>query len=140
MLDSFGAVGIVPTPQCPQGVVYAVTTLWESYSHTIRVTVLDRNGNYKVNVPVAFFGFPEEGLVDTSGACRSSAHIVYTNENGEACYTMGSGSAYSPELGQRGYHAVWVMDGIPSDCVEGLGWVALTDHSHLDVTYREVAR
>jgi hypothetical protein len=136
--DSFGAVGIAEASQCPQGVVYAVTTLWESYSHTIRVTVLDRNGNPRVNVPVAFFGFPEEGVVDTSGSCRNSAHIVYTNENGQACYIMGPGSAYSPELGEPGYHAVWVMDGTPSDCVEGLGWVALTDHSHLDVTYREV--
>lgn len=132
-------MGIVHSPQCPQGVVYAVTKLWESYSHSIRVTVLDRNGNYKANVPVGFFGFPEEGVVDTSGACRPSAHIVYTNANGEATYTMGEGSAYSPDLGEPGYHAVWVMDGIPSDCVQGLGWVKLTNHAHLDVTYREIS-
>jgi hypothetical protein len=137
--ERFGAVGIVHTPDCPGGVVYAVVTLWESYSHTIRVTVLDSGGSPKVNVPVAFFGFPGEGLVDTPGSCRPSAHIVHTNENGEACYTMGSGSAYSPELGEAGYHAVWVMDGTPSDCVGGLGWVALTDHAHLDVTYREIS-
>lgn len=137
--DTFGPVRISEVSQCPQGVVYAVTTLWESYSHSIRVTVLDRNGNYKTNVPVAFFGFPEPGAIDTSGACRSSAHIVYTNEQGQACYTMGDGSAYSPELGEPGYHAVWVMDGTSSDCVQGLGWRSLTDHSHLDVTYREVS-
>jgi len=136
--EMFGAVGIVPTPSCPGGAVYAVVTLWESYSHSIRVTVLDRNGNPKVNVPVAFFGFPEEGVVDTSGACRPSAHIVYTNERGEATYTMGSGSAYSPDLGEAGYHAVWVMDGMPSDCVQGLGWVNLTNHAHADVTFREI--
>jgi hypothetical protein len=137
--ERFGAVGVVHTPNCPGGEVYAVVTLWESYSHAIRVTVLDWGGNPKVNVPVAFFGFPEEGLVDTSGSCRPSAHVVYTNENGEATYPMGPGSAYSPELGERGYHAVWVMDGTPSDCVEGLGWVALTDHAHLDVTYRQIS-
>ena len=125
---------------CPDGVVYAIVELAHSTDVTLRVTVQDRYGNPKPAVEVAFFGFGP--YVETPGGCcgrKPNAHIEVTNERGEATYSMGDGSAYSPDDGP-GYHAVWVMDGIPSDCADGLGWVAATFHDHLNVTFREISR
>lgn len=125
---------------CPDGVAYAVVELAHYTDVTLRVTVQDRYGNPKPGVQVAFFGFEPSELTD-GGCCgrKPSALIKVTNDRGEATHTMGSGSAYSPDLGQKGYHAVWVMDGIPSDCADGLGWVSLTFHDHLNVTFREIS-
>ncbi len=132
--EVFGGVGTVEAANCPERTVYAVDTLWESHDVALRVTVLDGNGNRMPNVPVAFFGF--EDAVDTPGACRPNAHVVYTNQDGEANMVMGWGSAYIPP--NAGYHAVWVMDSLPSDCVTGLGMVDYTEHWHLNVTFRQV--
>jgi hypothetical protein len=134
--EVFGAVGTEQASNCPSGSVYAVDTLWESHDVSLRVTVLDGNGNRMTNVPVAFFGFDD--VVDTPGACRPNAHVMYTNQDGEANMVMGWGSAYIPP--NAGYHAVWVMDSLPSDCVTGLGMVDYTEHWHLNVTFRLVSR
>jgi len=133
--EVFGGVGTQEAANCPGGSVYAVDTLWESHDVSLRVTVLDGNGNRMPNVPVAFFGF--EDAVDTPGACRPNAHVMYTNHDGEANMVMGWGSAYIPP--NAGYHAVWVMDSLPSDCVTGLGMVDYTEHWHLNVTFRLVS-
>jgi hypothetical protein len=124
---------------CPNGTVYSIVELAQYTDVTLRVTVLDRNGVPKPGVQVAFFGF--EPAVETPGGCcgrKPVAHMETTNERGEATYAMGPGSAYWPEEGQKGYHAVWVADGNPSDCADGLGWVGLTFHDHLNVTFREI--
>ena len=134
--DVFGGVGVQETTNCPAGAVYAVDTLWECHDVSLRATVLDGNGNRMPNVPVAFFGFG--ATVDTPGACRPNALVVYTNQDGEANVPMGWGSAYIPPA--AGYHAVWVMDSAASDCVTGLGMVDYTEHWHLNVTFRQVAR
>jgi hypothetical protein len=134
LIDVFGGVGVQEATSCPGGAVYAVDTLWESHDVSLRVTVLDRNGNRAANVPVAFFGFDD--VVDTPGACRPNAHVVYTNAEGEANVVMGWGSAYIPP--NAGYHAVWVMDSTASDCVTGLGMVDYTEHWHLNVTFRQI--
>lgn len=128
-------------PSCPGGTVYSVVKLVEYTDMSLRVTVWDRHGNPKPGVQVAFFGF-DPSVVTDGGCCgrKPRAHIELTNDRGEATYTMHRDSAYSPDLGEKGYHAVWVMDGIPSDCVDGLGWVALTFHDHLNVTFREIAQ
>ncbi len=124
---------------CPGGAVYSVVQLAQYTDMTLRVTVHDRNGTPKPGVQVAFFGF--QPYEDTPGGCcdrKHVAHMEVTNERGEATYPMGPDSAYWPQEGQRGYHAVWVVDGIASDCVDGLGWVGLTFHDHLNVTFREI--
>jgi hypothetical protein len=127
------------TSSCPGGTVYSIVKLAQYTDVTLRVTVLDRNGAPKPGVPVAFFGFdPAE---ETVGGCcgrKPNAHMEITNERGEATYVMGHGSAYWPQEGQKGYHAVWVADGKASDCADGLGWVGLTFHDHLNVTFREI--
>jgi hypothetical protein len=134
--QTFGGVGVQETPNCPDGTVYAVDGLWESHDVSLRATVLDIYGNKVRNMPVAFFGFGD--AIDTPGACRPNAHVVYTNQDGEANVPMGWGSAYVPPA--AGYHAVWVMDGSASDCVTGLGMVDYTDHWHLNVTFRQMSR
>jgi hypothetical protein len=124
---------------CPGGAVYAIVELAHKTDVTLRATVLDRNGNPKPGVQVAFFGF--EPCVETPGGCcgrKPVAHMEMTNEEGKATYSMGHGSAYWPDQGQKGYHAVWVVDSIASDCADGLGWVGLTNHDHLNVTFREI--
>jgi len=133
---TFGGVAIQETGNCPGGVVYAVDTLWEYHDVSLRATVLDGGGNRMPNVPVAFFGFG--GTVETPGACRPNATVVYTNQDGEANMVMGWGSAYIPPA--AGYHAVWVMDSAGSDCVTGLGMVDYTEHQHLNITFRLVSR
>jgi len=130
----FGPVAIHETAICPRGAVYAVDTLSDYHDVSLRVTVLDGDGNRMPNVPVAFSGFDDE--IDTPGACRPNAQVVYTNENGEATMVMGSGHSYMPPA--AGPLAVWVMDSMSSDCVTGLGWVAYTFHQHLNVTFRTV--
>ncbi len=135
MEETFGGVALQRTSSCPDGVVYAVDTLWESHDVALRVTVLDAGGNRVTNVPVAFFGFDDS--IDTPGACRPSAHIEYTNQDGEANVPMGWGSAYAPPA--AGYHAVWILDR-SSDCVTGLGMVEYTAHWHLNVTFRQISR
>jgi hypothetical protein len=134
--ETFGGVGIQEAANCPGGAVYAVDRLWEYHDVSLRVTVLDGYGNRVPNVPVAFFGFGD--TVDTPGACRPNAHVVYTNHEGEANVPMGWGSAYIPP--NAGYHAVWVMDSTASDCVTGLGMVDYTDHWHLNVAFRLVSQ
>ena len=134
--DVFGGVGTQEAANCPGGAVYAVDTLWECHDVSLRATVLDGSGNRMPNVPVAFFGFG--ATVDTPGACRPNATVVYTNQDGEANMVMGWGSAYIPP--NAGYHAVWVMDSVASDCVTGLGMVDYTEHWHLNVTFRLVSR
>jgi hypothetical protein len=124
---------------CPGGSVYSIVKLAQYTDVTLRVTVLDRGGNPKPGVQVAFFGFDPH--VDTPGGCcgrKPVAHMEVTNERGEATYVMGHGSVYWPAEGQKGYHAVWVADNIASDCADGLGWVGLTFHDHLNVTFREI--
>jgi hypothetical protein len=144
LLEEFGAVGVQNAGECPQGVVYAVDTLRESTSTSLAVTVLDRNGARAVNAAVAFFGFdatscPAAGtFTGTEGACRPNACVMMTNQDGEANIPMSWQSGYDPAQGP-GYHAVWVMSSIPSDCVTGLGMVIYTFHNHLNVTFREVA-
>jgi len=126
---------------CPGGVVYSVVELAHYTDTSLRVTVQDRHGAPKPGAQVAFFGF--EPYVDTPGGCcgrKPLAHVEVTNERGEATYSMGDGSVYWPDQGQKGYHAVWVMDGIASDCVDGLGWIGLTFHDHLNVTFREISQ
>ena len=136
LADRFGGVGVQQTSNCPAGAVYAVESLWEYHDVALRATVLDGSGNRMPNVPVAFFGFG--ATVDTPGACRPNATVVYTNQDGEANMVMGWGSAYIPPA--AGYHAVWVMDSVASDCVTGLGMVDYTEHWHLNVTFRQVTR
>ncbi len=58
-----------------------------------------------------------------------------TNETGDV--GPGMGAFYSPADGERGPYWCWVY-GLPSDYVDGLGMLAMTNHSHLDVGYREV--
>lgn len=126
---------------CPGGTVYSIVKLAHYTDVTLRVTVLDRYGNPKPGVQVAFFGF--DPAAETPGGCcgrKSVAHMETTNERGEATYVMGDGSAYWPQEGQQGYHAVWVADGNATDCADGLGWVGLTFHDHLNVTFREIAQ
>lgn len=126
---------------CPSGAVYGIVELAHYTDVTLRVTVQDRYGNPKPGVDVAFFGFPPSE--DIPGGCcnrKPSAHVEVTNERGEATCVMGHDSAYSKDLGQVGYHAVWVRDSMPSDCADGLGWVALTFHDHLNITFREMVR
>jgi outer membrane biosynthesis protein TonB len=132
---TFGGVSVQQAANCPGGAVYAVETLWESHDVALRATVLDGSGNRMPNVPVAFFGFG--ATVDTPGACRPNATVVYTNQDGEANMVMGWGSAYIPPA--AGYHAVWVMDSAGSDCVTGLGMVDYTEHQHLNVTFRLIS-
>lgn len=132
--STFGGIGMQEAVNCPGGAVYAVDTLREKHDVSLRVTVLDRFGNGAPNVAVAFFGFPDS--VDTPGACRPSARVVYTDQRGEANVPMGWGSAYIPP--SAGYHAVWVMGSVASDCVTGLGMVDYTEHWHLNVTFREI--
>jgi hypothetical protein len=121
--------------QCPDGVVYAVVELREYHDTSLRVTTLDRNGARKPGVSVAFF----PGGVDTTGECRSNAAIELTNPDGEASYPMGPASAYYPDDDEQGYHAMWIRDSIPSDCVQNVGMVIRNYHSHLTATFREVA-
>jgi hypothetical protein len=126
---------------CPGGAVYSIVELAHYTDTTLRVTVLDRNGSPKAGVRVAFFGFePSENA--PGGCCgrKSVAHMETTNERGEATFSMGGGSWYWPGEGQKGYHAVWVVDTIASDCADGLGMVGLTPHDHLNVTFREISR
>jgi hypothetical protein len=125
--------------RCPGGLVYAVVELREYHDTSLRVTVLDQNGAPKAGVSVAFFGFPDD-VVDTAGECRPSATVKETNGSGQADQPMGSGSAYYPDLGQLGYHAMWIRDSIASDCVQNVGMVIRNYHSHLTVTYREIGR
>ena len=143
--EIFGGVAVEATSNCPDGAVYAVDTLRESTSTSLAVIVLDGSGNRVANVPVAFFGFgstscPGAGsFMDTAGACRPNACVMQTNQDGEANIPMSwAGSGYDPAQGPGG-HAVWVM-GSTSDCATGLGMVLSTFHSHLNVTFRQIAR
>jgi hypothetical protein len=125
---------------CPDGAVYAIVELEQYTDMTLRVTVQDRYGNGRGGVQVACFGL--EPSEETAGGCcgrKPSARIEVTNERGEAYFNI-YGSDYSPDLGEKGYHAVWVMGGIASDCADGLGWVRLTFHDHLNVTFREISQ
>ena len=61
--------------------------------------------------------------------------LIYTKENGNAEFPMYSGSMYYPDRGEAGPHVIWIPRA-GTDCLRGLGWIAGTDHYHLDSVWR----
>lgn len=75
------------------------------------------------------------GLVDNGHNWTGNGIPGLTNETGDV--GPGMGAFYSPADGERGPYWCWVY-GLPSDYVDGLGMLAMTNHNHVDVGYREV--
>jgi hypothetical protein len=103
----------------------------------IIIGVRDEDGN-PVEGAVTVFGWPDapdhglEGPIWTTNGVPGP-----TNAKGDVGPGLGPGAYYSPDEGERGPHFVWVH-GLPSDYVDGLGMLGMTNHAHLNLGYRAV--
>jgi hypothetical protein len=105
----------------------------------ILINVRDEDGN-PVQGETVMFGWPDapaHGHPDKPSNWTESGVPGPTNENGDVGPGLGTGAYYSPADGERGPHFVWVY-GLPSDYVDGLGMLAMTNHAHLNLGYRAV--
>ncbi len=89
-----------------------------------------------VGQEVVFYWPDAPDLPEDKQACGlDRGLIVPTNWDGKAEFPMYGGSMYYPDRGEAGPHVVWmVREG--TDCLHGLGWIAGTDHYHLDSVWR----
>lgn len=129
LVEHFGPVSWVPGDGAAK-----VVELHEAgpYS-TLLVRVENIQGDPIVGQEVIFYYSTAPDLEDPDlQACGLTKGVIsYTKENGNAEFPMGGGSMYYPDRGEAGPHVVWVVrEG--TDCLHGLGWIAGTDHTHLD--------
>ncbi len=99
---------------------------------TLLVRVENINGDPIVGQEVVFYWPDAPTLPAEKQACGlDRGLIVPTKETGYAEFGMGPGSMYYPDRNEAGPHVVWIVrEG--TDCLYGLGWIAGTDHYHLD--------
>jgi len=105
----------------------------------IIINVRDENGN-PVQGETVIFGWPDAPLLVEPGKPSNWTERGVpgpTNAEGDIGPGLGRGAYYSPADGERGAHFVWVY-GLPSDYVDGLGMLAMTNHAHLNLGYRAV--
>jgi len=97
---------------------------------TLVARVVDAQGAPRPGVPVVFYWPGADPLQPEEYACGlTRGLVIYTKENGEAGFGMGSGAWYAPPDG--GPHTVWVaVDG--TDCLWGMGMLFGTNHDHLN--------
>jgi len=105
----------------------------------ILINAKDRDGQNVTGEAVVFGWSSAEphGLANTGHNWTDNGVVGHTNETGDVGPGMGTGAYYSPADGERGPHWCWVY-GLPSDYVDGLGMLAMTNHNHVDVGYCEV--
>jgi len=105
----------------------------------ILINTKDLDGQNRVSETVVFGWSSAEphGLANTGHNWTDNGVVGHTNETGDVGPGMGGGAYYSPVDGERGPHWCWVY-GLPSDYVDGLGMLAMTNHNHVDVGYCEV--
>ena len=103
---------------------------------TLLVRVENVYGDPIVGQEVVFY-WPDAPLLppDKQACGLDRGLLVPTKENGNAEFPMYDGSMYYPDRGEAGPHVVWIpRQG--TDCLRGLGWIAGTDHYHLDSVWR----
>ena len=100
------------------------------------IRVEDIYGNPLVGqeVVVHWDGAPELPL-DKRACGEIRGDVIFTKDNGNAEFAMGTGSYYYPDRGEAGPHVVWIPRA-GTDCLHGLGMIAGTDHTHLDTVWR----
>jgi hypothetical protein len=107
----------------------------------IIINVRDRLGA-PVEGAVTLFGWPDapdHHLTDEGANWTETGVPGVTNAEGDVGPGLGTGAYYSPDKGERGPHFVWVYDpALPSDYVDGLGMLGMTNHAHLNLGYRAV--
>jgi hypothetical protein len=59
------------------------------------------------------------------------------NDNGDIGFGAGGGDYYFPDDGGVGASSFWVLE-YPSDCVENIGMLGLTEHRSLDMVFQWV--
>jgi hypothetical protein len=104
----------------------------------IIINVRDEDGQ-PVEGAVTVFGWPDAPPHGLSPDWQWTETGVPgpTNAKGDAGPGLGPGAYYSPDKGERGPHFVWIA-GLPSDYVDGLGMLGMTNHAHLNLGYRAV--
>lgn len=129
--DRFGPVTI---QQAPQGIAYRICLLQEiegPSSLGVRVThegiplQKKRAVRYWPDAPFLppeMVGWTDRGV------------YALTKVDGTCDFAMGGGDYYFPP--NAGASAIWIWDpGYPSDFIQGLGMLGLTNHIHLDVQF-----
>ena len=97
---------------------------------------LSEGGEPVVQVPVARY-WPDAPLLPPEQALWQPRGVIgYTNGQGDTGFGMGNGDYYTPPA-QTGASWIWVAQpGIASEAVSGLGMLAGTNHSHMNVVFR----
>jgi hypothetical protein len=104
----------------------------------IIINVRDEDGS-PVEGAVTVFGWPDAPAHGLPADWQWTENGVPgpTNSEGDVGPGLGPGAYYSPDKGERGPHFVWIH-GLPSDYVDGLGMLGMTNHAHLNVGYQAV--
>jgi len=104
----------------------------------IIINVRDEDGN-PVEGAETVFGWPDAPAHGLSAEWQWTETGVPgpTNVKGDCGPGLGPGAYYSPDKGERGAHFVWIAS-LPSDYVDGLGMLGMTNHAHLNLGYQAV--
>jgi hypothetical protein len=97
---------------------------------------LSEAGEPVAQVPVARY-WPDAPLLPPDQALWQPRGVIgYTNGQGDTGFGMGNGDYYTPPA-QTGASWIWVAQpGIASEAISGLGMLAGTNHSHMNVVFR----
>ena len=105
---------------------------------------LSADGDPAAEVPVARY-WPDAPILPPAQAHWQPRGVIgYTNTQGDTGFGMGNGDYYTPPQ-QAGVSWIWVAQpdqapakyaGVASEAVSGLGMLAGTNHSHINVVFR----
>jgi len=144
LIATFGDIQVHPIEDkiavSPGDHVYKVCYIRAKRSDAAcQINARDVSGNPVVGETI-IFGWPDaelHGYADKPSNWTENGIAGDTNETGDVGPGMGTGGYYNPAEGERGPHFCWVWDK-PSDYVDGIGMLTLTNHDHPDIGYQEV--
>ena len=112
------AAASTPTPHAPNAIGVSVT----------------QDGRPVIGKRVAWY-WPDAPIDPTAGWLgRADTADTRTGDRGTVDLCMGRGAYYTPPAG--GPHAVWIHGADEnSDMIQGLGMLAGTNHTHLDISF-----
>ena len=110
---------------------------------TCIVKALKEDGSPIVNLQFAwhYSTAPDlpDGINPPTSVWEPNADYGPTNDNGDIGFAMSEDATYYPDQNQPGPYSTWALSTKwPSDCYDGIGLKAGTDHGHLDPTFQVV--
>jgi hypothetical protein len=139
LVESFGPISLHRT-SLPAGAthVYRIVRLQDAEGAAVQIaSVQNGDGTPRAGVR-AVRHWPDAPILPTwpppTSRWRDRGVFGVTNAQGQVGFGLGQGDYYFPP--RSGTCALWIADPAgPSDCLEGLGMLGLTNHRRLDIHF-----